>query len=61
LVNEAVPKERIRERVRELVDTPLKKCPAVLKAIKAVFKRVQQLDWDMPEDDLIFKQKHLSS
>lgn len=59
LVNEAVPKEKLRERVRELADVLLEKGPAVLKAIKDAFKRVQQLDWDMSEDYLISKQEQL--
>jgi trans-feruloyl-CoA hydratase/vanillin synthase len=59
LVNEAVPKEKLRERVRELADVLLKKSPAVLKGAKDAFKRVQQLDWDMSEDYLITKQEQL--
>ena len=59
LVNEAVPKEKLRERVRELADVLLEKSPAVLKAAKDAFKRVQQLDWDMSEDYLISKQEQL--
>jgi len=59
LVNEAVPKERLRERVRELADVLLEKNPAVLKAAKDAFKRVQQLDWDLSEDYLISKQEQL--
>jgi trans-feruloyl-CoA hydratase/vanillin synthase len=59
LVNEAVPKERLRERVRELANVLLEKSPAVLKGAKDAFKRVQQLDWDMSEDYLISKQEQL--
>ncbi|MBI5033315.1 MAG: p-hydroxycinnamoyl CoA hydratase/lyase [Chloroflexi bacterium] len=59
LVNEAVPKERLRERVRELADILLEKSPAVLKATKDAFKRVQQLDWDLSEDYLVSKQEQL--
>ena len=59
LVNEAVPKEKLRERVRELADVLLEKSPAVLKGAKDAFKRVQQLDWDMSEDYLISKQEQL--
>jgi trans-feruloyl-CoA hydratase/vanillin synthase len=59
LVNEAVPKEKLRERVRELADVLLEKSPAVLKGAKDAFKRVQQLDWDMSEDYLITKQEQL--
>jgi trans-feruloyl-CoA hydratase/vanillin synthase len=59
LVNEAVPKEKLRDRVRELADVLLEKSPAVLKAAKDAFKRVQHLDWDLSEDYLISKQEQL--
>jgi len=59
LVNEAVPSERLRGRVRELADVLLQKSPAVLKGAKDAFKRVQQLDWEMSEDYLISKQEQL--
>jgi len=59
LVNEAVPSERLRDRVRELADVLLQKSPAVLKGAKDAFKRVQQLDWEMSEDYLISKQEQL--
>jgi len=59
LVNEAVPGEKLRERVRELADILLKKSPAVLKAAKDAFKRVQNLDWDLSEEYLITKQEQL--
>jgi trans-feruloyl-CoA hydratase/vanillin synthase len=59
LVNEAVPKEKLGERVRELADVLLEKSPAVLKGAKDAFKRVQQLDWDLSEDYLISKQEQL--
>jgi hypothetical protein len=36
LVNEAVPKEKLRERVRELADVLLEKSPAVLKGADPV-------------------------
>ncbi len=57
LVNGAVPKEKLRERVRELADVLLEKGPAVLKGAKDAFKRVQQLDWDLSKDYLISKQE----
>lgn len=57
LVSEAVPKEKLRERVRELADVLLEEGPAVIKAIKNAFKRVQQLDWEMSEDYLISKRE----
>jgi trans-feruloyl-CoA hydratase/vanillin synthase len=59
LVNEAVPSEKLRDRVRELADVLLQKSPAVLKGAKDAFKRVQQLDWEMSEDYLISKQEQL--
>jgi trans-feruloyl-CoA hydratase/vanillin synthase len=59
LVNEAVPKEKLRERVRELADILLEKNPAVLKAVKDAFKRVQHLDWDMSEEYLITRQEQV--
>ena len=59
LVNESVPKEKLRERVRELADVLLEKSPAVLKAAKDAFKRVQHLDWDLSEEYLITKQEQL--
>jgi trans-feruloyl-CoA hydratase/vanillin synthase len=59
LVNEAVPKERLRDRVREIANILLDKSPAVLKAAKDAFKRVQHLDWDLSEDYLNSKQEQL--
>lgn len=59
LVNEAAPKEKLRERVRELANILLEKSPEVSKATKDAFKRVQQFDWDMSEEYLITKQEQL--
>lgn len=59
LVNEAVPREKLRERVRKLADVLLEKSPEVLKAAKEAFKRVQHLDWDLSEEYLISKQEQL--
>jgi trans-feruloyl-CoA hydratase/vanillin synthase len=59
LVNEAVPLEKLRERVRELADVLLEKSQAVLKGAKDAFKRVQQLDWGLSEEYLISKQEQL--
>ena len=59
LVNEAVPLEKLRQRVRELADVLLEKSPEVLKAAKDAFKRVQHLDWDLSEEYLITKQEQL--
>ena len=59
LVNEAVPKARLRERTRELADVLLQKDPAVLKAAKDAFKRTSDLPWDTSEDYLTAKQEQL--
>jgi len=59
LVNEAVPKEKLRERVRAVADVLLEKSPEVLKGAKDAFKRVKDLDWDTSEDYLISKQEQL--
>jgi 1,4-dihydroxy-2-naphthoyl-CoA synthase len=40
LVNEAVPLERLRERVCELADVLLEDSPEILKAAKDAFKSV---------------------
>src|SRR5690554_2786037 len=41
LVNEAVPRDRLDARVRELAETLLSKDPVVLRSAKEVFKRVR--------------------
>jgi trans-feruloyl-CoA hydratase/vanillin synthase len=55
LVNEAVPKERLRERTRELAKILLSKNPTTLRACKTVARRVRTLDWDEAEDYLFAK------
>ena len=47
LVNEAVPKEKLRERVRAIADVLLEKGPEVVKGAKDAYKRTMDLDWDM--------------
>jgi len=59
LVNEAVPKARLRERTRQLADILLQKNPAVLKAAKDAFKRTRELSWEASEDYLTSKQEQL--
>ena len=59
LVNEAVPKARLRQRTRELADLLLQKNPAVLKAAKDAFKRTRDLSWEASEDYLTSKQEQL--
>ncbi|MBZ5500710.1 MAG: p-hydroxycinnamoyl CoA hydratase/lyase [Acidobacteriia bacterium] len=59
LVNEAVPRTRLRQRTRELADLLLQKNPAVLKAAKDAFKRTRDLSWEASEDYLTSKQEQL--
>lgn len=59
LVNEAVPRARLRQRTRELADLLLQKDPAVLKAAKDAFKRTRELSWEASEEYLTAKQEQL--
>jgi len=55
LVNEAVPKARLRPRTRELAKSLLGKNPTVLRAAKHACRRVRSMDWDEAEDYLFAK------
>jgi trans-feruloyl-CoA hydratase/vanillin synthase len=55
LVNEAVPKARLRERTRELAKVLLEKNPTVLKAAKHAYRRVLDMSWEDAEDYLFAK------
>jgi trans-feruloyl-CoA hydratase/vanillin synthase len=55
LVNEAVPRERLRERTRELAKVLLQKNPYALKAAKHAYRRVLDMSWDDAEDYLFAK------
>jgi feruloyl-CoA hydratase/lyase len=55
LVNEAVPKARLRERTRELAKVLLEKNPVVLKAAKHAYRRVLDMSWDDAEEYLFAK------
>ena len=59
LVNKSVPLAHLRQSTRELCDVLLAKDPAVLKAAKDAFKRIQGLPWDTSEDYLVSKQEQL--
>jgi trans-feruloyl-CoA hydratase/vanillin synthase len=59
LVTEAVPREKLRERVRAIADVLLEKGPEVVKGAKDAYKRTMELDWDTSEDYLISKQEQL--
>ncbi len=55
LVNESVPRERLRARTVELAKVLLKKNPNVLKAAKHAYRRVLDMSWDDAEDYLFAK------
>src|SRR6266849_2852930 len=55
LVNEAVPKERLRTRTRELAKVLLGKNPTVLRAAKVAVRAVQGMSWELSDDYLMAK------
>jgi feruloyl-CoA hydratase/lyase len=55
LVNEAVPKERLRTRTRELAKVLLGKNPTVLHAAKAAVRAVQGMSWELSDEYLMAK------
>jgi len=55
LVNEAVPRKRLRERTRALAKTLLGKNPTVLRAAKAAVRAVDGMPWELSEDYLMAK------
>jgi trans-feruloyl-CoA hydratase/vanillin synthase len=52
LVNEAVPRARLRERVTALAKILMEKNPTALRTAKHAIKRVDDLSWDDAEDYL---------
>jgi len=59
LVNEAVPKARLRERTKELAKTLLKKNPAALRVAKTAFKLSSEMSWEQAADYLGAKSDQL--
>jgi feruloyl-CoA hydratase/lyase len=55
LVNESVPRARLKARVTELANVLLAKNPSALRAAKHACKRVIDLSWDDAEDYLFSK------
>jgi trans-feruloyl-CoA hydratase/vanillin synthase len=55
LVNESVPRKRLKARTTKLARTLLEKNPAVLRSIKVVMKRVRYMDWEVAADYLYAK------
>ena len=60
LVNEAVPKEQLRERTRKLARTLLEKNPVVLRAAKHAYKHVRDMSWEAAADYLASKMDQTS-
>ena len=55
LVNEAVPREKLRERTIEIAKKLMEKNPHVLSAVKLAYRRVKDMTWDESEDYLYAK------
>lgn len=59
LVNEAVPKARLRERTKALAKTLLGKNPAALRTAKVAFKMSSEMTWEQAADYLSAKSDQL--
>jgi trans-feruloyl-CoA hydratase/vanillin synthase len=55
LVNESVPRKKLKAHTRKLAKTLLEKNPTVLRGIKIAMKRVQYMDWEVSADYLYAK------
>jgi trans-feruloyl-CoA hydratase/vanillin synthase len=60
VVNEAVPLDQLRARVRQVADALLEKNPKTLKAAKDAIKRVGEMTVDASEDYLVVRQESLN-
>jgi trans-feruloyl-CoA hydratase/vanillin synthase len=60
LVNDCVPKDQLRERVRKLARTLLEKNPVVLSAAKQAYKQVRDMTWENAADYLAAKMDQTS-
>jgi trans-feruloyl-CoA hydratase/vanillin synthase len=60
LVNDAVPKDQLRERTRKLAHTLLEKNPVVLRAAKQAYKHVRDMSWENAADYLSSKMDQTS-
>ena len=56
LVNEAVPKTKLKKRTRALARTLLEKNPVVLNAAKLAFKFCKDMPWELSDEYLMAKQ-----
>ena len=50
MVNESVPKDRLRDRVIKLANVLMEKSPVILQAAKMAFKHVRSMSWDTAID-----------
>jgi trans-feruloyl-CoA hydratase/vanillin synthase len=55
LVNEALPREKLKGRVIEIVKSLLEKDPVILRHAKELYKRMGNLDWDTANDYIYAK------
>ena len=55
LVNEAVPRAKLRQRTAKLAATLLGKNPVVLRTAKIAYRHVRDMPWDDAEDYLMAK------
>ena len=60
VVNESVPLDQLRTRVRAIADSLLEKNPATVKAAKDAVKRVVEMTVDASEDYLVVRQEALN-
>jgi len=61
LVNEALPADKLKERVTEVAKTLLEKNPVALKATKDAVRRVMEMTYDNAKDYLIRAQEAANS
>lgn len=55
LITEAVPRDQLKPRVKEIAAVLLKKNQTTLRSAKEVYKRVGSLDWDTANDYIYAK------
>ncbi|MDG2091491.1 MAG: p-hydroxycinnamoyl CoA hydratase/lyase [Gammaproteobacteria bacterium] len=61
LINEAVPADRLKQRVTDLCNVLLEKNPVALKATKDAIRRVKEMTYDNAEDYLVRAQEAANS
>ena len=61
LVNEALPADKLKERVTEVAKVLLGKNPVALKATKDAVRRVREMTYDNAEDFLVRAQEAANS